>query len=177
MYVWVAVDVDEQVRELRESTEHYVKNIGSSSPTFTLPFHISLKISFNIPDDIINEAIGDIVELCGSLNPFPISVKDIEQNGPIVWITMQESKELEHIHNRLDELVLKKYGVLQHAFDKAFIFHTSLVIMDDEEQARLALDTIKKTSIPKTLIAKKIIIGTSLEGKPGTYSINEEIDI
>ena len=177
MYIWVAIDVNEQVRELREITEHYVKDFGLSSPTLTLPFHISLKISFNIPDDRINEVVRDIVELCKSWNPFSFSVKEIEQNGSIVWITMQESNELAYIHNKLDEMLLKKYGVVQHIFDKAFIFHTSLLMMDDEKQARQAFDTIKNISIPKTLIAKKIIIGSSIEGKPGTYSVNKEIDI
>ena len=177
MYIWVAIDVNEQVCELREITEHYVKDLGLYSPTLTLPFHISLKISFNIPDDRINEVVRDIVELCKSLNPFSISVKEIEQNGSIVWITMQKSNELEYIHNKLDEMLLKKHGVVQHIFDKAFIFHTSLLMMDDEKQAHQAFDKIKSISIPKTLVAKKIIIGSSIEGKPGTYSVNKEVDI
>ena len=74
-------------------------------------------------------------------------------------------------------MLLKKHGVVQHIFDKAFIYHTSLLIMDDENQARQAFDTLKNISIPKTLIANKIIIGSSIDGAPGTYSVNEEIDI
>ena len=46
MYIWVAIDVNEQVGELREKAENYVSTHGLSSPTLTLPFHISLKISF-----------------------------------------------------------------------------------------------------------------------------------
>ena len=177
MYIWVAIDVNGQMPELREIAEHYVKGLVMSSPTLTLPFHISLKISFNIPNDRINEVVGDIIELCRSLTRFSISVKEIEQNGSIVWITMQENDELSYIHNKLDEMLLKKHGVVQHIFDKAFIYHTSLLIMDDENQARQAFDTLKNISIPKTLIANKIIIGSSIDGAPGTYSVNEEIDI
>lgn len=177
MYIWVAIDVNEQMPGLREIAEHYVKGLGMSSPTLTLPFHISLKISFNIPNDRINEVVGDIIELCRSLTRFSISVKEIEQNGSIVWITMQENDELSYIHNKLDEMLLKKHGVVQHIFDKAFIYHMSLLIMDDENQARQAFDTLKNISIPKTLIANKIIIGSSIDGAPGTYSVNEEIDI
>ena len=177
MYIWVAIDVNEQVGELRQKAENYVKNHGLSSPTLTLPFHISLKISFQIPDDRFPEAVNDIREFYKSLKPFSITVRGIEQNGPIVWIAMQDSTELAYIHKSLDAMLLEKYGIVQHAFDKAFLFHTSVLLINHEEQLHQAFHEMKNTDIPKVLRAERFIIGSSEEGHAGTYRVNEEIDL
>ena len=177
MYIWVAFDVSEQVRELREYAECYVAGLGLDSPTLTLPFHISLKISFQIPDERVGEAVCEIRQFCQSLKPFSIGVKGIEQNGPIVWLTMKDTLELTHIHRELDQLMLQKYGVEQHPFDQDFIFHTSILIMDCAEQASHALHSIKDVEIPHTLQGKRVIIGSSVSGQAGTYHVDEVIEI
>ena len=175
MYIWVAIDVDEQVMELREYAECYVKEHGLSSPTLSLPFHISLKISFEIPDEKRVEVTRDIRDLFKSQEPFTIPVGAVEKNASILWLTIGDSPELASIHNRLDELMLKEYGVTRHEFDKAFIFHTSVLILNSEEQICRAQDAIKAVNIPSTLVAKKIIIGSSESGRAGTYIVDEEL--
>ena len=177
MYIWVAIDVNEQLIELRENAENYVKQQNLSSTTFSLPFHISLKISFQIPNDKFEEAINDIRNFYKSLKPFQIIVKGIEQANPIIWVTMQDSAELTDIHNKLDKMLFEKYGIIQHDFDKDFRFHTSIVIIHNKQQIIRAFDAIKDTNIPKTLKADKFIIGSSTEGQPGTYSVIEEIEL
>ena len=175
MYIWIAIDVNEQVRELREFAECYIKKHGLTSSTLTLPFHISLKISFQIPNDKCREVICDISDFCKTLKPFTIPVKRFEKNDTIIWLTMQESDYLNYIHNNLDELLLKKYGVVQHDFDKSFIFHTSILIMNNDEHLYNAYEVIKDIKIPNELKVEKIIIGSSTNGQAGTYSVNEEI--
>ena len=88
MYLWVAIDVNEQVSKLRENVEKYIRSNGLTSPTLTLPFHISLKISFQIPNGIYREVVDDISEFCKSLKPFTIPVRKIEISGTILWLTM-----------------------------------------------------------------------------------------
>ena len=175
MYIWVAIDVNEQTRELRENAEAYAESHGLSSPTLTLPFHISLKISCQIPKEKWQEVVDDIRDLCKSLKPFTIPVKKVEKTDTIIWLTMQDSAELTYIHNKLDELLLEKYGIAQHEFDKAFIFHTSILILQNQEQVCHAFEAIRGTNIPNVLKAEKVIIGSSEDGKAGTYSVNEEI--
>lgn len=177
MYIWVAIDVNEQVSELREIAENYIKGQGLSSTTFTLPFHISLKISFQIPNDKFEEAVSDIRDFYKSLKPFQIIVRGIEQAGSLVWITMQDSNELADIHKKLDEMLFEKYGVIQHDFDKDFRFHTSVLMLYNEEQITKAFDAIKDTNIPETLRAERFIIGSSVEGRAGTYSVIEKIEL
>ena len=175
MYIWIAIDVSEQVAALREGAENYVKQHGLASPTLTLPFHISLKISFPIPDDLQEAAVRDIRDACQSIKAFAIPVKALEASGSILWLTMQDSAALAKIHNKLDELFSDKYGVAQHPFDQNFLFHTSVLMMDEEAQIRRALDEMKDASIPHTLDARKIIIGSSKDGRAGTYRVDEEI--
>lgn len=177
MYIWIAIDVNEQVRELREYAEGYTKTHGLISPTLTLPFHISLKISFQIPDTLHREVARDIRDFCKSLKPFTIPVKKAEASGTILWLTMQDTAELTYIHNKLDEMLLEKYGIEQHLFDKDFIFHTSLLIINDEDHILRAFDKIKGVNIPSAIKAKKIIIGSSKDGQPGTYKVDEEISL
>ena len=177
MYLWVAIDVNEQVKEIRENAENYIKEQGLSSATFTLPFHISLKISFQVPNDKFEEAVSDIRDFYKSLNPFKIMVKGIEQADSILWITMQDSTELDDIHKKLDDMLYEKYGVLQHDFDKDFRFHTSVLILNTKEQISKAFDAMKDTNIPEILRAERFIIGSSVEGEVGTYSVIEEIEL
>lgn len=177
MYIWVAIDVNEQVREIREKAENYINKQGLSSTTFTMPFHISLKISFQIPNDKFEEVVSDIRDFYKSLKPFQIMVKGVEQAGPIVWITMQDSIELADIHKALDEMLFEKYGVIQHDFDKDFLFHTSVIVIHNEEQIGKAFDAIRDINIPEILRAERFIIGSSTEGRAGTYSVIEEIEL
>lgn len=177
MYIWVAIDVNEQVSKLRKVAENYMNEQGLSSTTFSLPFHISLKISFQIPDDKFEDAVSDIREFYKSLKPCEIKTKGIERAGSIVWITMQHSDELVGIHKKLDEMLFEKYGVVQHDFDKDFQFHTSVLALNNEVDTLKAYDAIKDNDIPKTLRAERFIIGSSVEGLAGTYSVIEEIEL
>lgn len=177
MYIWVAVNVDDQVSELRKRAERYAKEQGLSSPTFTLPFHISLKISFQIPDEWFDEAVNDIRNFYKTLNPFEVMVRGIEQAGSIVWITMHECSELNDIHKQLDKMLFDKYGVLQHMYDKDFIFHTSIFMLNDTEKITKVFEEVKDAYVPERLKVAKFIIGVSEVGNVGTYQVIEEVQI
>ncbi len=177
MYIWVAIDVEKQVRALCEKAKECARVQGLSSPTFTLPFHISLKISFAAPEGRFDDIVRDLREFFNSLKPFSVEVKALEKAGPIVWLTMKDSAELTRIHNALDEMLFEKYGIVQHEFDRAFLFHTSVLISDDTAALQKAFDTLRNADIPAVLRAERFIIGSSAEGKAGTYRVNEEIEV
>ena len=177
MYIWFAIDVDEQVNILRKNAEVYVKDKGLYSPTLALPFHISLKISFNVSEGIFQDILNDIRVFLKSLKPIEIMVSGIERQGTIVWLIMQDNAELTNIHRQLDKMLLDKYGVEQHEFDKNFIFHTSILIMNNEEESKKAFDALKNSEFPKELKVKGFIIGSSVSGVAGTYVVNEKIEI
>jgi hypothetical protein len=90
---------------------------------------------------------------------------------------MQDNTELTNIHKQLDKMLLDKYGVEQHEFDKNFIFHTSILIMNNEEESKKAFDALENSEVPKELKVKGFIIGSSVSGVAGTYVVNEKIEI
>ena len=175
MYIWFAIDINDQVLNLRKGAENYANANQLVSPTFTLPFHISLKISCEIADELYHSIVNDVRDLYKDLGPLEIEVKKLEQCGNIIWLTMQDNFMLRCLHNLLDLLFLDKYDIDQHEFDKDFIFHTSVLILDNEKHLQSAFNEISNITLPTTLIANKIIIGSSLTGKAGTYTVNEEI--
>ena len=175
MYIWFAIDINNQVLNLRKGAEKYANANQLVSPTFTLPFHISLKISCEIADELYQSIVNDVRDLYKDLGPLEIEVKKLEQCGNIIWLTMQDNFKLRSFHNLLDLLFLDKYDIEQHEFDKNFIFHTSVLILDNEKHLQSAFNEIRKLELPTTLIGDKIIIGSSLTGEAGTYTVNEEI--
>lgn len=177
MYIWTAVDVNKQVYELRKKAEIYAKQQELLSSTFSLPFHIPLKIFFEIPNERFDEVVKDIHNFYKTLNPFEIVIKGIEHTGSIVWMTMKKNVELINIHEKLDEMLLQKYGIMQYAFDKDFKFHTSIFITANSEKAAKAFASIKDAYLPKSLKAERFIIGSSETGTAGTYQVLEKIEI
>lgn len=177
MYIWIAIDVDDQVRELRNEAEKYVKKYLLTSSTLTLPFHISLKISFEVPPEISRAVINDVRELFRGLKPFTVPVDGLQRSSNILWLIMKDCDKLSTIHSALDKLLSEKYGVAQHQFDKEFIFHTSILILDGDDHLDRALERLKALSAPTVFRAERVIIGTSLTGEAGTYTVDEEIPL
>ena len=48
MYIWVGINVEDQLREVRRAVDGVFEKIEISNVTCQLPLHISLKISFEI---------------------------------------------------------------------------------------------------------------------------------
>lgn len=48
MYIFLEIDVDEQFTEVKSKANIIDKDIGFKNSYFTLPLHISLKVSFKI---------------------------------------------------------------------------------------------------------------------------------
>ena len=126
MYLWVAVDLEDQLQEIREELDRVERLICSNDPALTLPLHISLKISFEVDDKYANEVRNDVREYLSNLKSFRIAPERVESMGNLTWIRMKESSELCGIHSELDLLIERKFGVPHHVFDRDFIFHATL---------------------------------------------------
>ena len=171
MYIWVGADVDGQLSEIKEIARKAEGEIGPSHSNFTLPLHISLKMSFCVDDDVSGEVIDTLTELYFSFRRFNVTVKGIEHFGNIVWIRMGESEELNLIHDRLNGMLSEKYGVGLHPYDCDYMFHTTLFMDDDEEKVGAAYLRVKDAPLPEKLTIDKLVIGTSQSGDLGTYKV------
>ena len=52
MFVWVGINVEEQLKETRMAVDGVFEKIAISNVTCQLPLHISLKISFNVENEL-----------------------------------------------------------------------------------------------------------------------------
>ncbi len=175
MYIWTAIDVDDQLKEIRSQTQNI--SVGFDNPALTLPFHISLKISFCVDDAISPHVIETLLDYFKTLKPFWVDVDGIETENNIVWIRIKENDALCQLHNDLDLILMEKHNVPRHAFDLDFKFHTTLFWGLETEKITQTYTRIKNAPVPKTLAADKLIIGASQSGKVGTYRVTHNIAI
>lgn len=177
MYIWVGVEVEDQIAEIKKSAFEIEKKIGFENSNFTLPMHISLKISFLVPDSVVQGVMDDIEALYCSVTPFSIEVDKIECYENIAWIRYKQNDYLDSIHDQLNSMLLEKYGVGLHEYDCDYKFHTTLFMENNEEKIRASYEMVRNTYLPKTISVNKLLIGASDSGGLGTYRVVREVNI
>jgi len=177
MYIWLGINVDDQLCDLRSKAIEVERKLGMKNSCYTLPMHISLKISFPVSDELFDSIVNDVERIYSSHQTFDIDVKGIENENVIVWIRMKENEKLNAMHDELNELLLKKYGVPLHEYDMDYKFHTTLFMDNDTDKLSEAYDKVKNEPIPDMLRVNSFVIGTSPSGALGTYSVYKEIKI
>ena len=177
MYIWVGVEVESQIVEIKKSAFEIEKKIGFGNSNFTLPMHISLKISFPVDDSVANDVIYDIEQLYRLVTPFEIGVDRIECYENISWIRYKQNDKIDEIHDRLNAMLFEKYGVGLHEYDCDYKFHTTLFMENNEEKIRSAYEMIKNVYLPQKISVNKLLIGVSESGKLGSYRVFREVNI
>ena len=175
MYIWLGINVDEQLREVRDRAYEINKRLAFENFCYTLPFHISLKMSFQVENALFDKILADVESYYSTIEPFEIAIKGIENENIIVWVRMSESERLNKIHDELNALLLDRYGVGLHEYDTDYKFHTTLFMDGDTEKIDTAFEQIKDASLPQTITATRFLVGTSESGALGTYSVYKEI--
>ena len=177
MYIWVGVEVESQIAEIKKFAFEIEKKIGFENSNFTLPMHISLKISFSVPDAVAENVMKDIEKLYHSVTPFEIAVDKIECYENISWIRYKQNDKIDEIHDRLNAMLFEKYGVGLHEYDCDYKFHTTLFMENNEEKIRSAYETVKNVYLPEKISVNKLLIGVSESGKLGSYRVFREVNI
>ena len=175
MYVWTAVDLEDQLGEIKPQVRAIERELGFGDSALTLPFHISLKISFSVSDELYPDVIDTLFAYLRTVKPFDVHVSSIEMENSIVWIRMKENTFLRQMHADLDGILMERHGIRQHPYDLDFKFHTTLFLDPDGEKIRAAYFGIKELPIPATLRANSLLIGVSESGAIGTYRVTHRI--
>ena len=175
MYIWVGIDVDDQLADIRGRVSVLEKELGIANSNLTLPFHISLKISFPLEGQAAQEAIEDLESYYRELSSFAIPVAGIEYHESICWIRMQENETLNHIHDKLNRRLLDRFGVGLHPYDEDYLFHTTLFMDEDAGKVYQAYKAVKDDPLPGVLYPSAYLIGASENGALGTYHVKKRI--
>ena len=176
MFVWVGINVEDQLKEVRMAVDSVFEKIDISNVTCQLPLHISLKISFEIENELFESVLTDILDVYNNQKSFEIKIKGIEKHENIEWIRMYSNEQLEALATSLNMMLKDKYGIPLHEYDLDFIFHTTLFMDDDADKINAANALLGNVCLPQTLEANAFVIGTSETGKNGTYSIYKIIN-
>ncbi len=176
-YIWFGVDVDGQLRDVRENVRKAEEKYNVRNSNLTLPLHISLKMSFPVSRGIRADVISFLEDYFRSLKPFGIPVKGFELYGNIAWIRMRENPALDRIHDELNRLLSDRFGTGMHEYDLDYIFHTTLVMDDDEDLVRRVYTDISSSPCPEKLTARRYLIGESPDGSLGSYRVIRKIDV
>lgn len=175
MYIWVGIDVDDQLGEMREQSRVAEEEIGFSNSNFTLPLHISLKISFPVDDCRLEQTVDDILAIYRDTDAFTVPVKGLEYEGNIAWIRMDDSPTLNAFSQRINTFLLQQYGIPLHEYDLDYKFHTTLFMDNNNEKVKTAYERVKDIPLPATLFAGRFVVGISATGALGSYKIYKEI--
>ena len=175
MFVWVGINVEEQLKEMRSAVDGVFERIDISNVTCQLPLHISLKISFEIENSLFDSVLEDITRVYEACEPFEVAVKGIEKHENIEWIRMHSNEKIEALATELNAMLLEKYGIPLHEYDLDFIFHTTLFMDDDAEKINAAHRLLGDVYLPERLVANTFVIGNSETGKNGTYRVYKTI--
>lgn len=174
MYIWLAINVDEQLSHLRSDVKRVTDDLCVSNHALTLPLHISLRISFYVEDAIFEQVVDRIGAYYATLSPFAVETDKIELNVNIVWLKMIENRWLEKIHRDLVEIMLDEFAVPPHPFDSAFLFHTTLFMDGESGHAEAAYNCLQQTACPSILTVNRLVIGCSETGRAGDYRVYKE---
>lgn len=174
MLMFIGIDCKDTLKELKDKCLEYNKDLNINLDAFSFPSHISLKISFEV-NDKIEEIKEEIKRYLKSIKPFYICFKRPSKLENIIWLKCAHSKKLIHIHKDLDKLLESKFSILKNDLDKHFIFHSTLFVDKDNQKLDNMFSLIKNYKVKNKLLADTFLLGSSNQGKVGSYKIDEVI--
>lgn len=177
MYVWIGIDVDSQLVSVKKQAQNIERKIGFDHSNFTLPLHISLKISFQVEQNVYGEVVDTILQYYKGIAPFEIEVGGFENENTIAWIRYRESEMLNRIHDDLNRILLERYGVALHPYDLDYKFHTTLFMDRDAEKIALAYREIENAKLPKRIFVRTLLLGASQTGALGSYRVTHRVSL
>lgn len=171
MFIWLGLDADDAFSRLKARVCEVDRALGINGSRDSFPFHVSFKISFEVPDGRFEEIADAVVGYYRTLHGFTLYPRAIEKEDGIVWVRYREEPYLSEIKQNLNRLLLDKFGIEMHPYDYDDLFHTTLYMDEDEEILARAFDAVKDTPLPTSVTADRFALGVSPTGDIGSYVI------
>ena len=176
MYIWIGCRLPADFEtELRSRCLAANRHIGLNTVAFSLPQHISLKISFDAPDH--ERILRELADFLSARPAFTVRLNPAEQAGNILWLPAAENSTLRQLHDELDHFLEHRFGIPQHEFDKAFRFHSTLFIDENTEKLARMEDALAAFPLPRDLNIDTFLLGLSPDGTPGSYRVVQTVKV
>ncbi len=174
MYIWIGCRLPQGFEaELRERCLRENESIGPNTQAFSLPQHVSLKISF--PTDRAGAVLEFLGDYLAAQKAFSVTVESLGQIPGVLWLNVGENPVLEEMHRYLDESLLQRFGVAQHPYDREFRFHSTLFLDADGEKLSEMARRLRDYPLPQVLQVNTFLLGTSEDAASGSYQIVAQI--
>lgn len=176
MYIWIGCRLPADFEhKIRSRCLELNGDIGLSTVAFSLPQHISLKISFDVGENM--RKVMDAVEaVLRKMPKFYVNPSAVETAGNILWITFWENGVLRKLHDLLDRTLEQDFGIPQHLLDRTFLFHTTLFMGDPQRLAQMQA-RLSGLALPRELAVDTFLLGLSETGEAGSYRVVRQIKI
>lgn len=170
MFIWIAMEMESQMPETKRDVRKIASALGREDlPCFSLPLHLSLKISFPVPDGEAGAVRSAVRGIFSGYAPFPVGILGAERRDGLIWLRAEPVPELVSLHETLDQVLSERFGVPQTVWDRNFLFHITLFQGLTGEEAAKALGDLGEAVLPVRAWAKTWLIGSSPDGAPGTF--------
>lgn len=176
MYLWIGCKLPTGFEtKLRHQCLLLNEQIGLDTVAFSLPQHISLKISFCSGQwaDILSY----MEQYLSRQAPFSVEIQPPQRNVNILWLPVVENTTLQRLHQQLDQHLEERFGIPQHEFDKCFQFHSTLFMDADADKLDRMRQALLPLLIANTMTVDTFLLGVSETGTPGSYRILREIRV
>ena len=176
MYIWVGCKLPEDFeRKIRPLCLELNKSLGLNTAAFSLPQHVSLKISFQ--SERYKEILDYLEAFLSRQSPFCVRIQGAAQEGNILWLPVAENETLRRLHDQLDTELEQHFSIPQHPFDKCFLFHSTLFMDDDTEKLSQMCRRLEKLPTEQDLQVDTFLLGLSENNMPGEYRIVRQIKL
>ena len=135
------------------------KTVGLPESVFKLPLHISMKKSFCT--DSVDSVKEDVLKVITDIGGFSCCVGKIELLRNMLWLSLINDGELRRLHEELDRLLERKYGIPISRYDRMFQPHMSLFTRGSPEKLQTMYGRLAKQDFGAEIEISRFVIGSS----------------
>lgn len=177
MFIWIGIDVGAAFAVVRKRAVEIEKALGCKFSCYTLPMHVSLKMPFEVKESQFAEIENSILQFFKMQKPLELSSPRMENAGTIVWVRYEQNARLCRMKDELNAMLREKHGIGMHEYDSDYLFHTTVFMFDKQNKNNEGYRRIKDVVLPKKVVLNKFIVGSSPNGKLGTFTVRSGVEL
>lgn len=178
MYVWIGLGMEKSEQDRIRMFCRAVNREGASETAFSLPQHVSMKLSFDTPK--WQAVIAYLKSRLHGLQRFSVRTEGIQSIPGLCWLKIQEDARLRALHNALNRDLEAEFSIPRKGFDgDGFAFHSTLFYDPQAPQKIAAIfQRIRNTVFySKQITLNTVYFGISETGKAGEYRIVDQLPL
>jgi hypothetical protein len=161
--MWVCALLPPELnRQLAELCREENKSIGLPEDVFRFLLHISMKKSFQTTEfEAVKAEILHHMQASGEIH---CRTTGVVCHKKMLWLMVEPEGESKRWHDKLDKLLLDKFGIPVDRFDANFEPHISLFTKGEQAQIKEMGVRLAGKIPPMELTLDRFVVGSSRHG-------------